>query len=123
MLADKKLSASSNDADSHADTDKEVSASKAATDKDHEHDRSSEDEDFNYSEVSEETDDEDITLNALQSRNGKKKSDPPQEYKLVNKELSDTLLKAQSDAKLYWDAVIIVLSVYQAVSIPIILSF
>ena len=54
-------------------------------------------------------------------RAGKKQ--PRKEFKLVDVKFPETLIKSQSTSKLYWDFLVIIFSVYQAVTIPIQLSF
>jgi len=79
------------------------------------------DQEFEYSESSEESDDEHFINEAGASV--KKKKEPLKQYKLIEIQFPETMLKAQGKVKLAWDIIIIVLSVWQGFSIPLQLSF
>jgi hypothetical protein len=73
------------------------------------------DVEYNYSESSDDSDQGDKKDNE-----GKKLV---KEFKLVEITFPSTMIKAQGKNRLQWDLLIIVLSIYQAISIPISISF
>ena len=75
------------------------------------------DQEFEYSESSEESDVEHYIDEAGAS--DRKKKEPLKQYKLIEIQFPETMLKAQGKVKLAWDIIIIVLSVWQGFSIPL----
>uniref|UniRef100_A0A7S3CT47 Cyclic nucleotide-binding domain-containing protein n=1 Tax=Strombidium rassoulzadegani TaxID=1082188 RepID=A0A7S3CT47_9SPIT len=77
--------------------------------------------DYEFSESSEESEEDDI----LQDIEGKKQKakKPLKQYKLVEVKFPATMIKAQGKMRLSWDLLIIILSIYQAISIPLTISF
>lgn len=79
------------------------------------------DDDYEFSESSSDSVQEDNFADLDGKQKPTKK--PIKQYKLVEVEFPATLIKAQGKMRLSWDFLIIILSVYQAISIPIAISF
>ena len=78
------------------------------------------DEEYAYSESSDDSGDD---VSDSHDEQKKKSNRHQKEYKLIEVTFPTTMLKAQGKNKLYWDVVIIILSLYQAVMIPLDIFF
>lgn len=72
---------------------------------------------YNYSESSEEIQDSD------HEEARKKTKKPQQEFQLVEFQFPSTMIKTQGKNRLQWDILIIIFSVYQAITIPLDIAF